>query len=304
AEKLEEEAPAVVTEETPDHRDYRLLVPVANPATVEQLMRTAIDLANERDGEIVVMTVVTVPQQTPLAEGRQFVDEERAVLDEAMAIGEEAGVPVSGAIRIGHDVSRAVLNTIEAESADAVLLGWRGRSQRRDVVFGSNVDEVITKAPCDVLVERIGPRPDGVDRILLPTAGGPHAELSAEVARAIARANDATVSVVTVVEPDATARQRDASRDRLERVAGLVGDGVAVETDLIDADDVVDAIVDRSADADVTLVGATREGLFQQLLFGAIPEQVARRVDGTVIMAKRSRGLASRLRRWFRRRSS
>jgi nucleotide-binding universal stress UspA family protein len=304
AEKLEEEAPAVVAEETPDHRDYRILVPVANPETVDQLMRTAIDLAREHDGEIVVMNVVTVPQQTPLSEGRQFVDEERAVLDEAMSIGEEAGIPVSGTIRIGHDVAQAILNTIEHDEVDTVLLGWRGRPRRRDFIFGSNVDEVITKARCDVLVEKIGPRPNGVENILLPTAGGPHAEFAAEVAQAIAKVNDATIHVVNVVSPEATRPERDEAESKLERIVDSLDEDVAVEMHVVEGDDVVETIVGIGDDHDITLLGATREGLFQQLLFGAVPERVGQGVENTVIMAKRNLDIVSRLQRWFRQRST
>ena len=298
-EKLERETPSVVTEQVEADRDYQILVPVANPNTVDQLMRTAIDVARENDGEILVMNVVTVPQQTPLSEGRQFVDEQREVLDRAIDIGEAADVPVGGTIRIGHDVSQAILNTIEHGDVNAVLLGWRSRPRRQDFVFGSNVDKVITRAACDVLVERVGPQAEGVDDVLLPTAGGPHAEFAAEVARAIARPNGATVHVINVIEPGANDGERADAEEKIERAAAILAD-VDVDRSIVEGEDVVDAIVEQTADYDITLVGATREALFQQLLFGAIPEEVGRRAESAVIMAKRNIGLTSRMRRWFR----
>jgi len=300
AEKLEREAPAVMAEQAPESREYQILVPVANPETVDQLMRTAIDLARENDGEIVVMSVVTVPQQTPLSEGRQFVDEEREVLDRAIEIGEDADVPVSGTVRIGHDVSQAILNTITHRHVDAVLLGWRGRSRRQDFVFGSNVDEVITKARCDVLVERIGSDAGDVEDILLPTAGGPHAELAARVASAIARANDATVHVVNVVSPGSSESEREAAREKLSQTAAVFENSDQVERSVIDGEQVVDTLVELSDDYDLALIGATREGLFQQLLFGALPEQFGQRARCTVIMTKQNVGIRSYLSRWFR----
>ncbi|MFW6385228.1 MAG: amino acid permease [Halodesulfurarchaeum sp.] len=302
AEKLEQEAPAVVTEQVPDEREYKVLVPVANPETMDQLMRTAIDLAREHDGEIVVMTVVTVPQQTPLSEGRRFVEEEREVLDRALEIGEEAGVPIEGTIRIGHDVAKAILNTIEHRDVDTVVLGWRGRSRRQDFVLGSNVDRIVSQAGCDVLVERIGPRQERVDDILLPTAGGPHAELAAEVARAIARTNDATVHVTHVVDPDASEVERDEARSKMADTVVVFDESDSVTQSVTEGRDVAETIAEMTAEYDITVIGATREGMFQQLLFGTIPEEVGRRAQSTVIMAKRSLGLTSRLRRWFRRR--
>ncbi|MFB6070701.1 MAG: amino acid permease [Halanaeroarchaeum sp.] len=302
AEKLERESPAVVTEETPTDRDYRILVPVANPDTVDQLMRTAIDMARENDGEITVMSVVTVPQQTPLSEGRQFVEEERAVLDRAIDIGEDASVPIGGTVRIGHDVAQAILNTIEHEEFDAVLLGWRGRPRRQDFVFGSNVDEVITRAGCDVLVERIGEAKTSVDRILVPTAGGPHAEMAGEVARAIAHANDSSIHFVHVIDPGASDADRRAAETLLQNAAETVDEPGRVTTELIEDDSIVAGITSITDEYDLTVIGATREGIFQQLLFGAIPEEIGQRAGNTVIMTKRHMGLASRFRRWFRRR--
>ncbi|MFB6189329.1 MAG: universal stress protein, partial [Halapricum sp.] len=305
--KLEEETPTVTREQAPAPeraaREERLLVPIANPETVEQLMRTALDLAEERNAEIEVMSVVTVPQQTPLSEGRKFVSGERAVIDNALefAESERPEVPVSGTIRIGHDVSQAILNTVEQDGADLVLMGWRGRGRRRDVALGSNVDRVVTKARCDVLVERIGPIAEeesvgAVESILVPTAGGPHAEFAAEIARAIARHNDAHVEVLYVA---GRGEDESAQSAIVESTVAILED-VDVETEIVESDDVVDAIVERSAGHDVTIIGSSRESLLQQLVFGAIPEEVGQRAKSTVIMAKRHLGIRSRLSRWIR----
>ncbi|WP_435128170.1 amino acid permease [Halobaculum sp. D14] len=300
AEKLEEETPTVATEETPSERESELLVPVANPENVEQLMRTALDVAADRDAAVRVMSVATVPQQTPISEGREFTDDQRAVVAHAIdfAADHDPDVPVSGTIRIGHDVSTAILNTVEQEDSAAVLLGWRGRGRRRDYVLGSNVDEVVTNAPCDVLVERVG---DGVsegamESVLVPTAGGPHSEYAAEVAASIARMNDASVTLLHVQAPGG-----DDGRSVLEDAAAAL-DGVDVDTELVESDDATAAIVDRTDGYDLTIVGASREPFLQQIVFGALPEAVARRSRSTVIMARRHRGITSLFARLFRRR--
>ena len=298
AEKLEEEAPTVVKERAPADREHQIVVPISNPKNVPQLMRTAVDLASDQDGEILVMSVVTVPQQTPLDEGREFVDEQREILETAMAYAEDEDVPVSGTIRIGHDVAKAILTTIDQNDSDQVLLGWRGRSRRTDFALGSNLDTVVTDAPCDVLVEKVGEHADGVDSILLPTAGGPHAELAAEVSRAIARGNDAAVRVVHVVSPTADESEREDARGKLASTADVLGDSVEVQTALLEGEDVTDTIVEETVNYDVTLIGSSRESLLQQLVFGAVPENVGERAKNTVIMTKRNLGITSRVKRW------
>ncbi len=300
-ERLERETPTVVEERQPTQRDYRVVVPIANPDHVEQLMRTADDIAAANDGEVLVMSVVTLPDQTPLSEGYQYVDQRRDVLERAMSFAEEQDIPVSGSIRIGHHAADAILNTIDQYEADAVLMGWSGTgSRRRNIVLGSTVDVVVRQAECDVLVEGIDERTTGkVDSILFPTAGGPHAELAGEVSRAIASAENASVTVVHVVEPGADDARRRRANEALERAMAHL-EGVNAETLLIEADDVVDAIVEESSDHELTIIGATREGLLQELVFGAIPEAVGAQAKNTVIMAKRNLGITSLIRRWLR----
>jgi nucleotide-binding universal stress UspA family protein len=189
-EAVEQETPTAVAERNPSghERDYQIVVPIANPENVEQLMNTAIDIAQDRNGEVLVLSVVDLPAQTPLSAGHQYTDERREVLNRAIAMADSSdpNVPVSGTIRISHQVDRAILNTTEQYDSDAVLMGWGGwRARRREVVLGSIVDTVVTESPCDVLVERLNADGAGkVESILLPTAGGPHAELAGEVAGA------------------------------------------------------------------------------------------------------------------------
>jgi amino acid transporter/nucleotide-binding universal stress UspA family protein len=321
-EEIERETPTVVRETHPAERDYRILVPVANPENADQLMRTARDIAADRDGEILALSVVSLPDQTPLSEGYQYLDARREVLDRVMSFGdrepgaagpatdggsavaataEEPRVPVSGCIRIGHDVSHAIVNTVEQYDCDAVLMGWKGRpARRRDVVVGSTVDDVVREADADVLVERVG-ETGPVERILLPTAGGPHAEYAAEVARAIAHTTGATVEAMRILPTGADEERHEDARRGLGRTVEILNpEGedreVDADTTVVENDDVVEAIVEASAGVDLTLVGATQEGFFERLVFGTIPEAVGRRAESTVIMAKRDLGVTSRLR--------
>ena len=63
-----------------------------------------------------------------------------------------------------------------------------------------------------------------------------------------------------------------------------------VRTQVVVADHVVKGILKEAKDYDVVIMGASHEGVFQQILFGVVPEQVAKRCAKTVIMVKRSPG--------------
>lgn len=260
-------------------------VALANPATVEQLMRTAADLAASNDGEVLAISVVHKPPSSPFLlfeDDRiktEFADVQQAILERAVAAGERRSVPVRRDLRVGRDVAGTILDA--AAGADALLLGWHERSRPAAVILGTTVDPVVRRAPCDVYVERVGTTADGVDRILLPTAGGPHDEAAADLARAVAVANDATVSVVSYVEGDpAAAREHvDAAVRRLR--------GVPVEHAVRETDATADAIVSAAAGHDLVVLGATRERHLRARIVGSVARSVGRRVDRPVVIARR-----------------
>jgi nucleotide-binding universal stress UspA family protein len=275
---------------------YRIAVAVGNPDHAEQLTRTAMDVAGDRDGEVFVVGVLVKPRESPFAlftdevVTRKFGSERRAVLDRAMEVASGTGVPVSGRLFVADSVARGVLHAVDATSSDCLLVGWQERT-RESAVLGTNVDRIVRRADCDVLVEKIGAVADGVEAVLLPVVEGAHADLAASVARAIAVANDARVDLLRVVE---SGREETAARDLLANAADSLA-GVEVGT-VVREGDVADAIVAASADRGVTVLGATRTGLVRRQIVGSVPQAVGRRADGTVIMARKGGGsLVSRV---------
>ncbi len=131
-------------------------------------------------------------------------------------------------------------------------------------MLGTTVDRVLQEATCDVMMATFTEegRPRDARRILVPTVAGPHTELALAV-------------------------------------SGALSD-VDYEIELLESDDVADAIVQETARHDLTVMGATREGLLQQMILGTIPESVAAEARSPVIKVKRYLGLVSWLKRWFR----
>lgn len=280
----------------------RLLVPVANPETADRLLDTAIEIARDRDLEIHVLHVVTVPMQLSLEHARRSLDtdEGESTVEYAVEQAQAADVPATGRVRFGRDVARSILNVAGSTDAETILLGWRGRPRRRDVILGSYIDEVLANASCDVAVKRIDREGGDVASVLVPVAGGPNTEYAAELAGAVARGNDASVELVTVVSPGAGDDAVADGRDLLTRTSPSLGAVETVTETVLRGDDVVETIVDRSSDHDVTVVGAAEDGLLQRVLVGSIPQAVGRQADGAVIMAKRHQGVSTALRRRVR----
>ncbi|TYL40219.1 universal stress protein UspA [Natronococcus pandeyae] len=272
--------------------DDRLLVPVANPETADRLLDTAVDIAADRDLEILVLTVVTVPMQLSLGQARsQFdVDKQEATVNDAVERVRGYGISATGRIRFGRSVASGICGVASDESAGVILLGWRGRPRRRDIVLGSYIDDVLADAPCDVLVKRIDRDRLAVSSVLVPVAGGPNTEFAAETAGALARAHGARIELVTVV-PDREEATVAEARDLLNGTAPALGAVESVEQTVLEGP-VVETIVDRSADHDVTVVGAAEGGFLRRALVGDVPEAIGREAEGAVLMAKRKQDVS------------
>lgn len=301
----------------PDADAFTLLVAVDDPEHVDQLLRTAGDLAGAEDGSVHVVSVVSKDYDSPFGIfddetiRDEFAGQHRAILDAAMTAGEDLDVPVTGAVVVDRLVARGIVGAAKAVDADAVLVGWTGPAWRPRAVLGTSVDALLEQAPFDVYVERIGAIADGVDRVLVPVAGGPHQPLTVRAGYALASANDATLTLLSVTGPTSDDGQESmadevdtASANHVEEArSALPGDTATVESRLVEDDDVVGTIVDEAKDHDVVVMGATRGGPLRSRLVGSIPRAVTDRTHRTVLLARHWTGpsrlvrLLGRLRR-------
>ncbi|WP_255168821.1 universal stress protein [Natrononativus amylolyticus] len=292
-----------MVDDTPETRGT-LLVPLANPDTADRQLDTAIDIATDRSYRLVLVFVLEVPPQLSLADGRRYLLDSRheELLQTAAERAAEAGILAERRIRMARGVARGIVGAAARYDADAILVGWRGRPPRGNVVLGSHVDTVLRDAECDVLVKRVQtPSPADPDSVLVPVAGGPHDECALEAAASIARSHDAGVHLLHVVaetNPEYTESEAEVllggTRSSLE--------GVATTTEVATAENVAGAITDRTADHDLTLLGVSRGGLLERRLLGSVSEGVGRHAAGTVILARRYVPTTSRLRRALSRR--
>ncbi|MFC6826695.1 universal stress protein [Halopelagius fulvigenes] len=267
-----------------------VLVGLDDPAHVQQLVRTAGDLARLGDGTVRLVTVVVKPHDSPFG----LFDDETIVREYAGDSGElveradaPADVTVERDVVVARSPTRGLLNAVGESDPSALLVGWRERSRRSDAVLGTTVDALVERAECDLYVERVGREADGVDSVLLPVAGGPHVDAAAVIAAAIAVRNDARVVVFSVAdaETDAAAATEFAEEGHRALVT-VSGVEPAVETVVREAATPTDAIGEEAANHDVVVLGATRRGVLRRRLVGSVARRIVRRTDETVILAR------------------
>jgi uncharacterized hydrophobic protein (TIGR00271 family) len=268
-----------------------MLVPIANPATAGTLLRLASVLARQQAGEVLALQVVVVPDQIPLEDGRRQAEAGQALLERAVSQAKEEGFVIQTVTRVAHSVAQGVLDTAREEKVDLILLGWRGYTRTVGASMGPVIDAVIRDAPCDVTVVK-GSEWQHVDRILVPTAGGPHAPIAAQLAMLLAETYGSRVTVLHVQLGRATPEQMEENQQRIAQTLAGLEFSRPPEQKVVIADSVVEGIVREAAGYDLVLLGASEEGLFDQLVFGSIPQQIAARVSKTAVITRRYGGPA------------
>ena len=292
--KAESEMPQVLEvhqPEPPTEYPHRILLPIAHPDHIIPLMDLAIPIAREKGGEIVVLSVVDVPQNLPIHEGMRFLQSRAPRLKKAVQHGKEQGVPTRSILRVAHRVYDGILQAAEVEAASLILMGWKGFTTTRDRIFGEVTDKVVHLAPCDLItVKLVDSEP--VTRILIPTAGGPHATLATEF---VASYHDAEVTCCYVVPKDANAEAKESALEWIEKTLADSPLRETAKKQLISSNRIATGLVRASADFDLIALGASKEGVFSSVLFGEIPEKLARYSKTSVMIVKRYEGLVKSL---------
>jgi glucosyl-3-phosphoglycerate synthase len=269
----------------------RILIPVANPLTAEELVRIGAALLDQKNGSLTVLGIVEVPEGTPLSEGATRARQARRLLQRVLDYA-PSGVTVHTVVRIGRRAAEGVVEAATELDSDLIVFGWGGkpplpRPGATEAVFSPTIDEVVRDAPCDIAVVKQGAQL-GFGRVLVPIRGGPHAELALSFAEALARGSGGRVSALTVAPPGITPSIRSRYESALGQFIHRHASG-HVQPFLIEASNIRNAILREAEHSDLVVMGASAAPSIddgQTFLFGAIPEAVATRSKQTVIVVK------------------
>ncbi|QCS43771.1 amino acid permease [Natrinema versiforme] len=272
--------------------EYRVLVPLANPRTERHLIEFASTLAAERDGIVHAVHVVQVPDQTPLERGVERIDtESERLLERAREHAAARDVEIETTTIASHRSVEEVFDAAREYDADQVVMGWGGDRPWSVGRAEQPLDELARDLPCDFLV--LKDRGYDPSRILLPTAGGPDSDLSAEIARTLRSATGASIDLLHVVDDES---EREAGEAFLTEWAADHNIGDAVLT--VDTSGDIEGAIDREAAGEtLVIIGATERGLLSRLVRGSLVFDIVDDLECSVLLAERptTRSLRERL---------
>jgi APA family basic amino acid/polyamine antiporter len=147
-------------EELPETEFSSILVPMKLGAIGEEMIATAVRLAQDRGAQVEALYVIRVPLDQPLE--AELDDQEEAAaasLAEARLLGADHGVEVQTETIRARSIGDAIVGEARRRNNDLIVVGSAPRWRRQSRFFSPTVEYVLKKAPCEVLVVAF---PEGV----------------------------------------------------------------------------------------------------------------------------------------------
>ncbi|MCS6883184.1 MAG: glucosyl-3-phosphoglycerate synthase [Oscillochloridaceae bacterium] len=261
-----------------DTGEYTVLLPARAPEKIRLLLPLAADIARHHGGQVVIVSIVVVPEGQPLSDGMLETRRVRAVHD-AIAELDTIQVPVRTVITVAHDLTEGIRTAAQEQRANLILLGWQAEQSSSERLFGPPIDSLLRHPPCDVVVVRL--MGDGQwRRILLPVRGGPHTPLACEVALALAESHEAGISVLYAANPrlpdNGAVRESLQSLRAMPRVTRWLERSIPVEQ----------AILAEAADHQAIVLGVTGRQGDPEAPIGPLADRILRKAATTVILVR------------------
>jgi basic amino acid/polyamine antiporter, APA family len=131
----------------------RILVPLKAGPIGEDVLGTAIKLAEEHAGKVTALHVIRVPLEhgpdTALPEEEQRAE---ATLARARRLADEHGVEIEGKVVRHSDLGTAIVDEAVASGAELIVMGSSPRWRRWSRFVSPTVDKVLRRAPSEVMV--------------------------------------------------------------------------------------------------------------------------------------------------------
>lgn len=129
----------------------RVLVPVANPSTEDNLLQLAILLAKSSTGTLLPLHIL-LEQNAPISPEDKARQSQLLSTAEMIAHAAVANVIPIG--RIDESIDKGIARVAEEKQASVIVCGWKGYSTYQENLFGGVIDKIVQRSAVPVLVTR------------------------------------------------------------------------------------------------------------------------------------------------------
>lgn len=273
-----------------DQGMYRVLVCLSRPETAVSLIKAGALIAQARQGSLLVLNVLSVPDQIAEPQKQAFAHQALDALEGY--IKQAALSPLQPnphpLIRIAPSAAAGILETAWEENANAILLSWPNLVETPPgVVQEGVVEQIVRRAQQEVIVLR-GELPETITTVLAPMTSEAHQDAALSLGAALAPADSGLVMAIQPVRERLTPSLQASYSRHLEEHIHNAADRGQVSGQVVQAANIQNALITASEQYDVMLIGMSGEGFLASTTFSGLPVDVAEQVSSPVLLVKSS----------------
>ena len=276
--------PSVNELETESAKRFRVVVPVANPATERNLIEMGALLARQEGGKVISLSIAKAHVHMDDPELNRTVTQSRKLLKEAVRVTKEFGVPGKSLMRIDHDVVQGISRAAREEKANLIVMGWSSTTDLRSRLFGSVIDGVFWSAHCPVAVMRLLKAPVEIHRVLVPLKVlNAQARLTIEFARLFAETNQATITILHASGRQTPGAELKALETQLVAITDEIK-SIDIDIKIVRHDNATEAILAHEKKHDLVILRSTKLRTAGGLAVSDISDRLIRQLNSSFIL--------------------
>lgn len=261
-----------------------VLAPIANPASAPPIINLAHALAPPVVGRVLMLNVIAPPEAPDPDEPPESLLMAQQVLREAMLTSMHDRHPPEALMTVAMRPWNEIARVARTHACECLVLGL---PKLEEQIHGGPLEQLLNEVVSHVAILRAPPgwRLATARRILVPIGGrGRQDDLRARLLGSLCRTGPREVTFLRVLPSSATEDELAEAERGLRRLAADKAPGVSV-VEVQQADDVVQAVIDRAAEADLVVLGLQRVG--RRKLFGEVALRIAASSTGATVMLSR-----------------
>ena len=290
--------------ESSETAGYHVLVPIANPTTQRGLIQLAMAIAigsraSQSPAIVSPLSLIHldedyVYESLPVEADRQIA-QTQANLQTLIETLEPADYRhlVRPIVQVGRDVVRATTQIAVRDRADLILVGWH-RPAFHSNRLGGRVGQILTTAPVDVAVF-IDRQSTKLENLLLPYLPNIHTDLGLEIAlRLLINRERVHLTILRVVSAEQPVSELSFEFNAMiDQLPDSIRHRISLP--VIGAISPIQAVVEASEQADLTIAGASREWGIERQTLGRYTDALAAECCSSLLITRRYSQVASHL---------
>lgn len=267
-------------------RSPLVLVPIANPANAQAMVTVAHALATPEVGRVLLLSVVSEPDNLQTEELQRKLADTQKVLHETLTTSISMGLFPEALTTVAPQPWPEIIRVARSYRCACLLLGF---SRLTENLKDTHLEELMSTVDCDVVILRAprGWRLPEVRRVLVPVGGrSGHHVLRSRILGSLCRTGTREITFLQILAENASREARENARRKLARLSQDEVPGGLSRLEVARSRDVSGELIRHTSHSDLIILGLQRISR-RRKVFGDFTLRIARETTCPIIMISR-----------------